>query len=102
MLLECLRSAIGLTDSALDWCGCGYFRQNAKDLLQWSTVCSAAGAVWGSAAISTGLLLYILYTVELVLVSARHGLILHLYTDDTRVYISMLVLSASDDEAAVG
>ena len=43
-------------------------------------------------------LLYLLYTAELALVVARHGLNLHQYADDMQVYVST---SASDAEAAV-
>jgi len=68
-------------------------RQNAADCLQWSTICCAAGAVWGSV---LGPLLYLLYTAELALVVTRHGLNLHQYADDTQVSTS-----ARDAEAAV-
>jgi len=42
--------------------------------------------------------LYLLYTAELALVVARHGLNLHQYADNTQVYVST---SAKDAEAAV-
>ena len=43
--------------------------------------------------------MYILYTAELALVVACHGLNLHQYADDTQVYIST---STGNAEAAVG
>ena len=42
--------------------------------------------------------MYLLYTAELALVVARHGLNLHQYADDTQVYINT---SARETEAAV-
>ena len=41
-----------------------------------------------------GPLLYLLYTAELALVVARHGLNLHQYADDTQVYVSALAVDA--------
>ena len=38
-----------------------------------------------------GPLLYVLYTAELELIVERHGLRLHMYTDDCQVYLNTSV-----------
>jgi len=43
-----------------------------------------------------GLLLYVLYTAELSEVTMRHGLNVHQYADDTKLY-----LSVPSDDASV-
>ena len=59
----------------------------AADCVQRPTICYAAGAVWSSARIRAGPLLYILYTADLANVVARHGLQMHQYADDIQMYV---------------
>jgi len=76
MLLERLRSAVGLTDSDFDWVRSFLTRQKEPDCLY--TVFCADGTVWGSTRIRTGpAVVRSVHTAELAPVVDRHGLSLH-------------------------
>jgi len=98
ILLHRLQTGVGLTGVVLEWISC--FLSERTQQIAYSGELSAVqlllfGVPQGSV---LGPLLYVLYTAELFHVVARHGLRLHMYADDSQVYIST---PAGDAAAAV-
>ena len=87
ILLHGLEVAFGLTNTALEW-----IRSFPTDRTQQVSYCGRLspvqcvlfGVPQGSV---LGPLLYVLYTAELELIVARHGLRLHMYADDCQVSV---------------
>jgi len=104
MLLEHQRSAVGLTDSVLDWVR-SFLIDITQQIAYSGQLSSVQSVLFGLPLGSIlGPLLYVLYTAlslntaELALIVNRHGLSLYQYADDIKVYIST---PASDAEAAI-
>jgi len=98
MLLERLRSAVGLTDPVLDSVR-SFLTDRTQQIAYSGHLSSVQSLLFGVPQESVlGPLLYVLYTAELAVVVDRHGLSLQQYADDTQVYIST---PAGDAEAAV-
>jgi len=91
ILLRGLKVAFGLTNTVLEW-----IRSFLTDRTQHVSYCGRLSPIqhvlFGVPQWSVlGPLLYVLYTAELELIVARHGLRLHMYADDCQVYLDTSV-----------
>jgi len=86
ILLQRLQTTFGIDDSAHRWLQSylsGWHQYVRRGSTRSTIVYLICGVPWGSV---LGLVLFVLYTVELIWLIERHGLSPHLYADDTKVY----------------
>ena len=98
ILLQRLQLGAGLTDAVLEWISS--FRSGRTQQIAYNGELSRVqpvlfGVPQGSV---LGPLLYVLYTAELFHIVAHHQLRLHMYADDSQIYVST---PANDATAAV-
>ena len=98
ILLQRLQVGAGLTDVVLEWIA-SFLSERTQQIAYVGELSSLQLVLFGVPQGSVlGPLLYVLYTAELFDVVARHRLRLHMYADDSQVYVST---PANDAVAAV-
>ena len=98
ILLQRLQVGAGLTDVVLEWIA-SFLSERTQQIAYIGELSSIQLVLFGVPQGSVlGPLLYVLYTAELFDVVARHRLRLHMYADDSQVYVST---PANDAIAAV-
>ena len=96
ILLKILHSQFGITSAALLWFFSFLSSRSHKVRLGAYTSRTyniLFGVPQGSI---LGPLLFILYTSNIVNIASRHGILIHLYADDTQLYIKLSVHDISD------
>jgi len=98
-LLDRLWSAVGPSDSVLDWVR-SFLTDRSQQIAYSGQLSVVQPVLFGVPQGSVlGPLLYLLHTAELTSVVARDGLNLHQYADDTQVYVSTSVRDAVAEAA---
>ena len=93
---DCTAHTCGLTDSVIDWVR-SFLTDRTQQSAHDSQISAVQAVLFGVQRGSVlGPLLYVLYTAELALVDARHGLNLHQNADGTQIYISTSVGNAEE------
>lgn len=88
ILLQRLQTGAGLTDVVLEWIA-SFLSARTQQIAYGGELSSIQPVLFGVPQGSVlGPLLYVLYTAELFDVVARHRLRLHMYADDSQVYVS--------------
>ena len=89
ILLDILRITFGIDDVALDWIR-SFLSERTQVIRVGESVSEPVGLLYGVPQGSVlGPLLYIIYTADIIRVFERHGFQVHLYADDSQLYIHL-------------
>ena len=91
ILLDVLRLSLGLGDTALKWIGS--YLSDRTQMIRTGDSCSdvfalSFGVPQGGI---LGPLLYIIYTADIIVIFEKHGFIVHLYADDSQIYLHFVL-----------
>src|SRR5688572_1634079 len=89
ILLKVLQDSFGISDTILDWF-LSYLSNRTQHVRINFLISSIASVLFGVPQGSVlGPLLFILYTSALSAIASRHGIEIHLYADDTQLYVHL-------------
>ena len=101
IMLSRLRDSFGISVTALKWFE-SYTKNHTKNIQVHDTKSEEQAVAFGVPQGSVlGPLLFISYTPPLCDIARRHGISIHLYADDTQMYISFSPLSNEDTNSAM-
>jgi hypothetical protein len=91
ILLQVLQTQFGIGASALKWIS-SFLSSRSHSVRLGASFSKTASLLFGVPQGSIlGPLLFILYTSNIINIASRHGILIHLYADDTQLYIKLTV-----------
>ena len=97
ILLDILRVSFGISGVVLDWIR-SFLSERVQEIRVGSSASEPVSLRFGVPQGSVlGPLLYIIYTADIIQVFERHGFKVHLYADDSQLYIHLELVNPAVD-----
>ena len=101
ILLSCMSKQIGVSGTALEWCK-SYLSDRYQSVFVNNVSSSTKQLEYGVPQGSIiGPLEFIIYSSPIASIARKHGIIVHLYADDTQLYLTFEVKDPTSLEEAM-